>query len=139
MNVTVADLNTLAYTNNVTAADNWLIALSEQNVQPCWMDSWPVGLAVASGHYTSSNITAAKLLDLVNPGVTYSCSLTFTSGYPAGYLFQPNSVTASAYRCQLSLLPHRGRFHQRGRQRVLESGRGLHELPQRNVHGLRRG
>jgi hypothetical protein len=105
VSVNVDDYNILTSTNNLMANDKWLVALSGLDVQPCWMDSWPVGLAIASGHYTSSNITAAKFLNLVNPAATYSCPLYITFGYAAGYLFLPMSDVATGYGCQENFCP----------------------------------
>jgi hypothetical protein len=71
VSVTVDDYNTLASTNNVTAASDWLVALGYLDGAPCWVNGFTVGFAIAEGHYTPSNVTEAKFLDLVNPGVTY--------------------------------------------------------------------
>jgi len=66
---------------------------------PCWSDSFTVGLAIAEGHYAPSNVTAAKFLNLVDPGATYNCPLYLGYGNPAGYIFQPLSDTAMEYGC----------------------------------------
>ncbi len=91
--------NTLASTNNVTAANDWPVALSYLDGAPCWVNDFTVGFAIAEGHYTSSNVTAAKFLDLVNPGVTYSCPLYLGYGNPTGFAFQPLSHMADSYGC----------------------------------------
>jgi hypothetical protein len=91
----VDEYNTLAYTNNVTVANQWPLALNGLNGPPCWPGNYPVGLAIAEGYYTSSNITASKFLDLTNPGATYACPAEFAS--IAGYLFQPTNDTAAIY------------------------------------------
>jgi hypothetical protein len=99
VSVTVDDYNTLASTNNVTAANDWLVALSYLDGAPCWVNGFTVGFAIAQGHYTSSNVTAAKFLDLVNPGTTISCPLYLGYGNPTGFLFLPMSDTADSYGC----------------------------------------
>jgi hypothetical protein len=97
--VFVDEYNPLASTNNVTAASHWMAALNGDNGAPCWIDSFTVGFAIAQGYYTSSNVTAAKLLDLVNPGATYNCPLYLGYANPTGFLFKPMSDTAASYGC----------------------------------------
>jgi len=105
VSVFVDEYNPLGTTNNVTAEDsetangNWTVRIGNLDGAPCWSDDWPLGFAIASGHYTSANITTAKFLDLVNPGVTYSCPLYVGYGTPAGYAFEPMSDTATTYGC----------------------------------------
>ena len=100
VSVTVDDYNTLASTNNVTTGYEWLIALSYLDGAPCWVNGFTVGFAIAQGHYTSSNVTAAKFLDLVNPGATYySCPLYLGYANPTGFTFLPMSDTADSYGC----------------------------------------
>ena len=70
-NSTAAIVQPAASTNNVTAASDWLVALGYLDGAPCWVNGFTVGFAIAEGHYTPSNVTEAKFLDLVNPGVTY--------------------------------------------------------------------
>jgi hypothetical protein len=91
--------NPLTSTNNVTAANDWLVALNYSDGAPCGDDGPTVGFAIAEGYYTSSNATAAKFLDLVNPGVTYSCTLYLGYANPTGFLFQPMSDMAASYGC----------------------------------------
>ena len=91
----VDEYNTLASTDNMTTADSWPLALNGLNGPPCWPGNYPVGVAIAEGHYTSSNITAAKFLDLVNPTASYGCPAEFA--HIEGYLFQPMSDTAVIY------------------------------------------
>ena len=132
--------NTLASTNNVTAANDWPVALSYLDGAPCWVNDFTVGFAIAEGHYTSSNVTAAKFLDLVNPGVTYSCPLYLGYGNPTGFAFQPLSHMADSYGCnqQTCMSGARDRtdiIFVGGGHRVLEPGRGLHDPPEGDVHG----
>ena len=99
VSVSVDEYNTLDSTNNVAAANNWLVAINSLDGAPCWSDGFTVGFAIAEGYYTSSNVTAAKFLDLVNPGATYSCPLYLGYGNPTGYLFRPMNDTAASYGC----------------------------------------
>ena len=99
VSVFVDEYNLLGSTNNVTAAHNWPLTISELDGAPCWRDDWPVGFAIASGQYTSANITTAKFLDLVDPGATYNCPLFLGYGHPIGFLFQPLNDTAASYGC----------------------------------------
>ena len=88
---------------NVTSASDWVVPLTGNNGAPCGDDTYAqnptVGFAVAEGYYTSSNVTEAMLLDLVNPSVTYSCSLYLGYANPTGFLFQPLSDMAASYGC----------------------------------------
>ena len=100
VNATVDDYNTLASTNNVTVANEWVVALSGMNGLPCWQNSYPVGIAIARGYYTASNVTSANFLDLVNPNATFACPGYFSAfGDVAGYVFQPMSDMAASYGC----------------------------------------
>jgi hypothetical protein len=92
---TVDEYNTLASQNNLTATNEWLVALNGGNGAPCWMENDPVGLAIASGHYSASNVTSAKFLDLVNPTATYACPAGLSGIH--SYLFQPLNDTAAIY------------------------------------------
>jgi hypothetical protein len=84
---------------NITAENDWVVPLNSTNGAPCGDEGQTVGFAVAEGHYTSSNITAAKLLDLVNPLATYNCPLYFGYGSPTGFIFQPASDGGASYGC----------------------------------------
>ena len=64
VSVMADDYNTLASRNNVTAANDWLVTLGYLDGAPCWVSGFTVGFAIAEGHYTSSNFTSAKFLDL---------------------------------------------------------------------------
>ena len=86
-------------TANVTAANDWVIPLNSSNGAPCGDEGQTVGFAMAEGHYTSTNITAAKLLDLVNPLAIIHCALYLGYGSPAGFLFQPMSDSGASYGC----------------------------------------
>jgi len=103
VSVTVDDYNTLASANNVTAANDWPVALNGLDGAICGDDGAIVGLAVAQGHYTPSNVTAAKFLDLVNPGATYNCPLYLGYANPTGFRFLPVSDMAYSYGCDQQL------------------------------------
>ena len=97
--VFVDEYNPLAAANNVTAANDWFALLNYLNGAPCGDDGPPISFAIAEGYYTSSNVTAAKFLDLVNPGVIYYCPLYLGYANPTWYLFQPTSDMAASYGC----------------------------------------
>ena len=96
---TADDFNTLASATNITTSDAWMVPLGYYNGPPCWSNDYIVGLGIAEGHYTASNVTAAKFLDLVNPQVTYSCTLFLGYGTPRGFVFLSLSDTATEYGC----------------------------------------
>ena len=75
VSVITDEYNPLNSPINVTAADSWLVTLNGLNGAPCWVDDWPVAFGIASGHFTTSNVTSAKFLDLVNPSTTYNCPI----------------------------------------------------------------
>jgi hypothetical protein len=99
VSVSVDEYNPTAATNNVTATNDWFAPLNYLDGAPCGDDGPTVGFAVAQGYYTSSNATAAKFLDLVNPGATYNCPLYLGYGDATGFLFQPMSDMAASYGC----------------------------------------
>jgi hypothetical protein len=59
---------------NVTAADMW--SVPEQVLQSdfCTPPDNPVGVSIAQGHYTLSNVSSTKFLIFINPAVTYTCT-----------------------------------------------------------------
>lgn len=109
LDATLYDYNTLNSTNNVTStlsspnnttsAGDWAVAISGDDGAPCQDDNWPIGVAIAQGHYTLSNMSTAKLLDLVDPNASYACPAYGAFYYAAGYLFQPTSEIAKSYGC----------------------------------------
>ncbi|MGA2666105.1 MAG: hypothetical protein ABSF83_14285 [Nitrososphaerales archaeon] len=104
--IAVEDYNALPFQNNFTASDSWQIGLGTTDGQPCWTDTWPVGLAVAAGHYTASNVSSARLLSLVDPEGQHDCPPYLgTFGAAAGYSFEPSSDAAFAYGCSTSNCP----------------------------------
>jgi hypothetical protein len=99
VSVFVDEYNPLGSTVNVTAMNKWVVPLNYYNGAPCWVDGFTVGFGIVEGYYTSSNATAAKFLDLVNPATTYNCPQYLGYGNAQGFLFQPNSDTAASYGC----------------------------------------
>jgi hypothetical protein len=95
--------NPSSSTANVTSGSNWVVPLNYTDGAPCGDDTYAqnptVGFAIAEGYYASSNVTEAKLLDLVNPSATYNCPLYLGYANPAGFLFQPLSDMATSYGC----------------------------------------
>jgi len=103
VSVSVDAYNPSSSVANVTSANDWIVPLTENNGAPCGDETYAqnptVGFAIAEGYYTPSNVTEAKLLDLVNPSVTYSCPLYLGYANPTGFLFQPMSDMAASYGC----------------------------------------
>jgi hypothetical protein len=103
VSVSVDAYNPSSFTANVTSASDWIVPLTGNDGAPCGDDTYAqnptVGFAIAEGYYTPSNVTDAKLLNLVNPSVTYSCSLYLGYANPTGFLFQPMSDMAASYGC----------------------------------------
>jgi DNA-binding transcriptional ArsR family regulator len=101
------EYNILSSTNKVAGADERPFALNGLNGAPCWAVGYPVGVGIASGYYTSSNVTAATPLDIPppSPGVTYGCPIPGEFNDAAGYLFQPMNQTATSYGCAVSSCP----------------------------------
>jgi hypothetical protein len=103
VSVSVDAYNPSSSTANVTSASDWIVPLTGNDGAPCGDDTYAqnptVGFAIAEGYYTPSNVTDAKLLNLVNPSVTYSCSLYLGYANPTGFLFQPMSDMAASYGC----------------------------------------
>jgi hypothetical protein len=91
--------NPSSSTANVTSANDWVVPLNGSDGVACGDEGQTVGFGIAEGYYTSSNVTAAKLLDLVNPGVTFTCPVYFGYGNPIGDLFQPMSDSGTSYGC----------------------------------------
>jgi hypothetical protein len=95
--------NPSSSTANVTSANDWVVPLNYTDGAPCGDDTYAqnptVGFAIAQGYYTSSNVTEAELLALVNPNATYNCPLYLGYANPTGFLFQPLSDMAASYGC----------------------------------------
>jgi hypothetical protein len=145
VSIFVDEYNPLASTDDAIATNDWLVALNHLDVASCGDDGPTVGFAVAEGYYTSSNVTTARFLDLVDPGATYNCPLYLGYANPTGYLFQPMSETATSYSC-IGVSPSCptgsastgvtrsswGTDH-----RILEPGRSIRGFPTRDIR--RRG
>jgi hypothetical protein len=91
--------NPSSSTANVTSANDWVVPLNGSDGVLCGDIGQTVGFAIAEGYYTASNVTAAKLLDLVNPTISYNCAVYFGYGSPTGDLFQPMSDSGTSYGC----------------------------------------
>jgi hypothetical protein len=89
--------NPSSSTLNVTSADDWVVPISGINGDVCGSDT--VRFAMAEGYYTSSNVTAAKLLVLLDPSTTFNCPVYFGYGNPTAFLFQPMSDGGASYGC----------------------------------------
>jgi hypothetical protein len=86
--INVTEFNPSSHAVNATGANGW--AIQGLTVGPCGSNT-PLGLGVYQGHYTMSNISAAKELQIYNPGV-YACPARFPI---SSFLFQANSDNAT--------------------------------------------
>jgi hypothetical protein len=89
------EYNLQASAANVTAADTW--SVPEQVLQShfCTPPDRPVGVSIAQGHYTLSNVSSAKFLIFINPAVTYTCTVQAPEPVTT-YTFSPMSDAAVA-------------------------------------------
>lgn len=92
VNISLAEYNTLAVVNNVTASSDWpILGLTDG---ACGTLNNPIGFEVFYGYYTDSNISSATPLELYPPGLR-SCPMIL-SGIDS-YVFQPGSSEADVY------------------------------------------
>ena len=85
---------------NVTSADDWVLPLNGTNGGICGDAGPTAGIAIAQGYYTTSNVTSAKLLVLVDPVATFNCPPWYLGyGNPTGFVFQPMSNMGASYGC----------------------------------------
>jgi hypothetical protein len=90
-----ADYNLHASPANVTAADAWSVPIQVLQSDYCTPTDNAVGVSIAQGHYTLSNVSSAEFLIFINPAVTYTC--TEQAPVPvASYTFSPMGDTATA-------------------------------------------
>ena len=90
-----ADYNLRAFPTNVTAAYAWSVPTQVLQSHYCTPTDNAVGVSIAQGHYTLSNVSSAHFLIFINPAVTYTC--TEQAPVPvASYAFSPMSDTAMA-------------------------------------------
>jgi hypothetical protein len=91
VSVGIGERNTLPIENTVAAASKW--PLPGMTLGPC-APLAPVGIEVAKGFYTASNLSGAAPLQFYRPGV-YFCA---DESYVDSYTFEPNSdVAAGSY------------------------------------------
>ena len=88
VSVGIDEWNTLPQENVVPSASNW--PLQGLTLGPCGTLNLPIGIEIARGHYTSSNISSAQPLQLSAPGM-YSCPAIFLV---SSYTFEPSSDVA---------------------------------------------
>jgi hypothetical protein len=88
VSVGIGEWNTLPVTNVVPSASDW--PLQGLTLGPCGTNL-PIGIEIAQGFYTSSNISSAETLQLSEPGM-YDCPAIFSS--ISSYAFEPNSDVA---------------------------------------------
>ena len=88
VSIVIDEKNTLSKTNNVPVANKWrLIGLSSG---PC-TQGFPVGIAVFSGYYSSTDVLKGTPLVIFNPNQVYNCPIEII---PDSYSFQPSSDIA---------------------------------------------
>lgn len=90
ISINITEYNILPRINNVSAASNWSNGVL--SLGPCGPLNYPFGAEVFSGYYTSSNISSATPLGLVQEGVPIMCPAIFHVLY---YVFQPMSNNGS--------------------------------------------
>lgn len=91
ISVVIDEQNTLATENNVTASYSWpLEGLSLGN--PC--KTYPMGMAIFQGYYTSSNVSSATPLRIYSPSNVTSCGFPPAVSY---YSFAPLSDIANVF------------------------------------------
>ncbi len=87
VSVGIDEWNTLPTENTVPSASGWpLLGLT---LGPCGTNL-PIGIEVAQGFYTYSNVSSARALQLSKPGV-YNCPLILQV---SSYAFEPSSDVA---------------------------------------------
>jgi hypothetical protein len=69
------DYNLHASPANVTATDAWAVPNQVLQSRFCIPADNPVGISIAQGHYTLSNVSSAEFLIFINPTVTYTCTV----------------------------------------------------------------
>ena len=87
VSVAIDEWNTLPTENTVPGASGW--SIQGLTLGPCWINP-PIGIEVAQGFYTYSNVSSARALQLSKPGVYYCPAMLLVSSYS----FEPNSDTA---------------------------------------------
>jgi hypothetical protein len=90
--VTVAEVNTLKTTDNLSVANDWPVG--GLTIGACGRLNDPMGIEVLSGYYDAANATSGKALQIYNPGI-YMCPAMLST--IEGYLFQPSSDNATVY------------------------------------------
>jgi|GEM_PF-631870 len=88
VSVGIDEWNTLPRENVVPSASDW--PLRGLTLGPCGTNL-PIGIEIAQGFYTSSNISSAQTLQLSEPGI-YNCPLISSS--ISSYAFEPSGDVA---------------------------------------------
>ena len=90
VSVSIDEWNTLPTENMVPSASSW--PLQGLTLGPCGTLNLPIGIEIARGFYTSSNISGAQPLQLSAPGI-YNCPAILS--YITAYDYEPYSDTAT--------------------------------------------
>ena len=92
INMIVSETNTLSKMNTVQASNKWpIVGLS---VDICGTRSFPFGVVIVRGDYTTGNISTATPLILYNPNGIVQCYIPPVLNV-AAYNFHPSSDTAT--------------------------------------------
>jgi hypothetical protein len=89
--VGIDEWNTLPTENPVPSGSSW--PLHGLTLGPCGTLNQPIGIEIARGFYTSTNISSAQTLQLSNPGVVYHCPMILS--YITSYDYEPHSDAAA--------------------------------------------
>ena len=94
VSVLAGEYNLHASAANVTAAVTWSVPEQVLQSRFCTPADSPVGVSIAQGYYTQSNMSSAKFLIFINPAVTYTCTVQAPDPVTT-YTFSPMSDAAT--------------------------------------------
>ena len=100
ISITVDEENSLPQANNVSVSKDWPLSQGTLAVGPCGTFSYPMGWAIAQGYISANNESAAKWIDIYEPGA-YPCPLVLAG--ITSYNFQPSSNVAVISQADCSL------------------------------------
>jgi hypothetical protein len=92
INMVISETNTLSKMNNILVSDKWPV--SGLSVDLCGTESFPFGVVVMQGDYTTDDISTAIPLILYNPNVIVQCYIPPVLNVKA-YDFKPSSDIAT--------------------------------------------
>jgi hypothetical protein len=92
INMVISETNTLSKMNNILVSDKWPV--SGLSVDLCGTESFPFGVVVMQGDYTTDDISTAIPLILYNPNMIVQCYIPPVLNVKA-YDFKPSSDIAT--------------------------------------------